>query len=179
MQRKNQLTLAVSSAVILIVIAIIFLVGPPTGSILPSSRPNFIDFIHPLFSIPAVLFVISAYLFKRRGKERFLAHYVAGTAAVSLTIVATLIALNTVRMYPHNGAFHFLFTAGFHAVDAIFVLILVLAQGYMGLSMLLFGRTSHRILIHKRLSKWVLIIYLIQGALGLSILISLFLQYLI
>lgn len=170
----------VSSAVILIIIAsIILLVGPFTGSILPSSRPNLTDFVHPLFSIPAVLFVIGAYLFKRRGKERFLAHYIAGTAGVSLTVVAALIALNTVSMYPQHGANHFLFTLGFHALDAIFVVILVLIQGYMGMSMILFGRTKDRIFNHKFLSKWVLIIYLIQGALGLSILISLLLQYVI
>jgi hypothetical protein len=175
MQRKKIILYALPSVLLIFLI----LIAAPSSVVLPTEHPNLIDFIHPLFSIPAVLFVIGAYLFKRRGKERFLAHYVAGTAAVSLTIVAALIALNTVGMYPSHGANHFLFTLGFHALDAIFVVILVLVQGYMGLSMLLFGRTSHRILIHKRLSKWVLIIYLIQGALGLSILISLFLQYLI
>jgi hypothetical protein len=177
MQRKNVLIFAVSSAVVLIVILLILLVGPFTRPILPSSRPNPIDFVHPEFSIPAVLCVIAAYLFKRRGKERFLAHYIAGTAAVSFTVVAVLIAFDVVGMYPNHGADHFLFTLGFHAIDAIFVLILVLVQGYVGMSMILFGRTKNRIFNHKFLSKWVLIIYLIQGALGLSILISLLFQY--
>jgi hypothetical protein len=177
-QRKRLLTVAVLSAVILVVIGIIVLVGPISGSILPSSKPSPTDFVHPLFSIPAVLFVISAYLFKRRGKERFLAHYLAGTAGVSLTIVAFLIALNAVSLYPRQDlANHFLFTINFHVIVAFLAVIMVLVQGYTGLSMVLFGRTKDRIFNHKFLSKWVLIIYLIQGALGLSILISLILQY--
>jgi hypothetical protein len=110
--RRRNVTIVISVALAIVVFSISVL--GISGSILPTSPANSRDFIHPEFSIPAVLSVISAYLFKRRGKERFVAHYIAGTAGVSLTVTAFLIALTDVGTYP-RGTNHFLFTIAPHS----------------------------------------------------------------
>ncbi len=166
------------SAVILILLAVLFagiLILILIAKYEPVTQLSPIVFLHPSISIPSVLFVITAYLLKRRGRERFLAHYIAGTLAVSLTVIAFFIGGGVVGHITH-GIFSGIFTLIFHFLVAFFVLSIVLVQGSMGMGMLLFGRTSKRISIHKRLSKWVLIVYLIQGALGLSILFTLLAQ---
>jgi hypothetical protein len=175
MRPRNVVIFASILGVIFLSLALLLL-GPSAGPTLPTERARLIDFLHPLYSIPAMILVILAYLFKKMGRERFLAHYLAGTFAVSLTIIAVYVGLDVVSTYPNRGANHFLFTLPYHFLVAIFVVSLVGVQGYIGFSMLLFGRTRRRISIHRRLSKWVFVIYLLQGALGLSILLSLLYQ---
>jgi hypothetical protein len=133
-----------------------------------------IEFLHPAFSIPAVLLIVTAYLFKKGvKKERFLAHYIAGTAAVALTIPAALIGSSVVKF---EGLDKFPFTISFHLLLAFVVLGVVLIHGAMRVAMVFFGRKSTRLKIHSRLAKWVLVIYLIQGAFGLTILGALLVQ---
>jgi hypothetical protein len=158
--------LAIFVAVIGVAITILA-IGPnitPAGT-----HVSLVYFFHPVFSIPSVLLVVTAYLFKRWKKERFLAHYLAGTMAVSFSIIAALLGLGVVD----HHASTFLFTVNFHLLIAIAVLVTVLVHGTFGMQMLLFGRTPRRISRHKKLAKWVLILYLVQGSLGLTILSAL------
>jgi hypothetical protein len=121
--------------------------------------------IHPAIAAAAVVMVVTAYLLKRRKKLYFRLHYIAGILAFSLTMVA--FPLGLYEVLANGGPSDFPEAIVFHTVNFVVVVGLIVFQGALGMSMLLFGRTRGDFRSHKRVAKYVLIAFLLQGALGL------------
>jgi len=126
--------------------------------------------IHPAIAAAAVLFIITAYLLKKRARHRFLAHYTAGVMGFSLFITAFPIGLYEVAA--SGGLQVFPAVLVFHFANFFLAASLIFTQCALGMGMLLFGRHRRLYSVHKRLSKYTLIVVLVQGALGLTVLIG-------
>lgn len=123
--------------------------------------------IHPAIAATAVLLVSTAYLLKKGKRLHFRLHYLAGILAFTLSMVAFPVGLYYVATL---GFSRFPFTLIFHSADFVLAIGLMLVQGGLGMSMLLFGRKRGIYAIHRRLSKYVVAVFLLQGSLGLLLL---------
>jgi hypothetical protein len=121
--------------------------------------------IHPVIAALAVVMVVTAYLLKTRKKLYFRLHYAAGILAFSLTMIAFPLGLYLVLT--GGGPSLFPEALVFHTVNFVAAVGLIVFQGALGMSMLLFGRARDDFRSHKRIAKYVLIVFLLQGALGL------------
>jgi len=121
--------------------------------------------IHPAIAAGAVLAVVAAYLLKTRKKLYFQLHYAAGILAFALSMVAFPLGLYIVLA--NGGVSLFPEVLIFHTVNFVVAVGLIVFQGALGMSMLLFGRDRGDFRAHKRVAKYVVVVFLLQGALGL------------
>ena len=121
--------------------------------------------IHPAIAASAVLMVVLAYLTKTRKKLHFRLHYPAGILAFLLSMIAFPLGLHFVLI--NGGVSQFPEALVFHSVNFVVAVGLIVFQGALGMSMLLFGRKRGDFRTHKRAAKYVLVVFLLQGALGL------------
>lgn len=121
--------------------------------------------IHPAIAASAVVLVVTAYLLKTRKKLYYRLHYAAGILAFGLSMVAFPLGLYIVLT--NGGVSVFPEVIIFHTVNFVVAVGLIVFQGAIGMSMLLFGRTRGDFRSHKRAAKYVLAVFLLQGALGL------------
>jgi hypothetical protein len=108
---------------------------------------------------------VAAYLLKTRRKIYFRLHYAAGIGAFALSMVAFPLGLYIVLA--NGGVSQFPEAIIFHTVNFVVAVGLIVFQGFLGMSMLLFGRKRGDFLTHRRTAKYVLVVFLLQGALGL------------
>jgi uncharacterized membrane protein YozB (DUF420 family) len=120
--------------------------------------------IHPAIAITVVVLVAAAYLLKRGKRQFFTLHYAVAIAAFSLTFVAFPVALYEVAI--SGGASGFPPVISVHFLDFFAALSLLIVQGGLGMSMLVFGRRRSAYALHRRLGRYVLYIFILQGALG-------------
>jgi hypothetical protein len=121
--------------------------------------------IHPVIAAGAVLMVVTAYFLKTRKKLYFRLHYAVGILAFSLSMVAFPLGLYIVLT--SGGPSIFPEAIVFHTVNFVVAIGLIVFQGALGMSMILFGRARDNFRSHKRVAKYVLTVFLLQGALGL------------
>jgi hypothetical protein len=121
--------------------------------------------IHPVVAAGAVLTVVTAYLLKTRKKLYFRLHYAAGILAFALSMVAFPLGLYLVLT--NGGISVFPEALIFHTVNFGVAAGLIVFEGALGMSMLLFGRKREDFRSHKRVAKYVVVVFLLQGALGL------------
>lgn len=122
--------------------------------------------IHPAIAASAVICVVAAYLLKTRKKLYFRLHYAFGILALSLSMVAFPLGLYFVLV--NGGTSVFPEAIVFHTANFVIVVGLIVLQGALGMSMLLFGRKRDTFRSHKRLAKYVLGAFLVQAAFGLA-----------
>jgi hypothetical protein len=121
--------------------------------------------IHPAVAVGAVVAVATAYFLKSRKRQYFRFHYLAGTLAFSLSMLAFPLGLYLV--FTRGGVSGFPEALVFHTVNFFAAVGLIVVQAGLGMGMLAFGRKREAYRTHKRLAKYVLAIFLLQGALGL------------
>jgi hypothetical protein len=121
--------------------------------------------IHPAIAAGAVVTVVAAYLLKTQKKLYFRLHYAAGILAFALSMVAFPLGLYIVLT--NGGVSVFPEALIFHTVNFVVAVGLIVFQGALGMSMLLFGRKRGDFRSHKRVAKYVVVVFLLQGVLGL------------
>lgn len=121
--------------------------------------------IHPTVAAGAVVSVVLAYALKKRRKQYFRLHYLAGGLAFGLSMVAFPIGLYYV--FVSGGIAQFPESLVFHTIWFFAVAGLIVIQAGLGIGMILFGRRRDAYRTHKRMARYVLAAFVAQAALGL------------